>query len=92
MIALELAEDGGPCLALDLVAIDYRVGLFVGSPLVLEDRLVIERLLQSRQIADLVTRLLTQPAADTKRGIVENAAAVGIAAEVLFRSAGLGHG
>jgi hypothetical protein len=92
MIALGLAEYRRPCVALDLIPIDHRVCLVIGAPLLPEDRLVIERLLGSREIVDLVTGLLTQPAANTQCRIVENTAAVGIAAEILFRSASLGHG
>jgi hypothetical protein len=90
VIALELAEHGR-LLALDLVAIDHRVGLVIGSPLRLEDRIVIEGLLRSREIIDLVASLLTPPAADTERRIVEDTAAVGIAAEILVRSSDPGH-
>jgi hypothetical protein len=85
VIALELAEHRRPCATLDLIPIDYRVGLLIGSSLRLEDRLVIERLLRIRQIIDLVTGLLAPPAADTERGIVENTAGVGIAGKFLVR-------
>jgi hypothetical protein len=58
-------------LAVDLVAIDDGELRVRGSPLMVKDRRIADRLLEGRQLVDLFALSFAGPTADTERGVVQ---------------------